>query len=160
MVDKKKIRIGEELEKVEAMGQESEKKGIKATQEVMKEKEKVEKKKEEKILTLLDETRRKNLEYRKYLLWYLHEMVSDIEWPKAYQWGVWFDGKGVILSIRDKFGKIKKRAFKVTYIPKYDANICYRFAVWAEDVLDASEGRLAQMQKSGIWTPPNHLKNN
>ncbi len=158
-MDIKKKKVLEEVEKIEAMGQESEVKGKKATQEVVKEKQQIEKKKEEIVLDTLDTLRKRALEYRKFLLIYLHNMVLEISWPQGYKWGVWYDGKGTRLSIKNKFGKLYQRAFRISYQPKYDSHMCYVFAVWAEDVLDLSEGRLSITQNKGIWTPPMKKQN-
>lgn len=153
-MDKRRKKIIEEAEKIDEMGQESESKGRKAVQEVAKETEAAEKKKEDEVLNKLDSIRKNRYTYRVFLLNYLHEMVREIKWPTTYSWGVWFDGIGIVLGVRDKFGKLHKKAFKPSYQPKFDAHACYQFAVWAEDVLDMVEGSLEiPKTEGGIWLP-------
>lgn len=148
-------KASEEIEKILEMGQESESKGKKAVAEVAKENAKAEKKKEDDFMERLSSARKKVFEYRKFLLIYLHDMVAEIDWPKVYEWGVWFDGYGVVLAVRDKYGKIHKKAFRISYEPKYDAHACYQFAVWAEDILDQAEGRFGLTKtQGGVYIPP------
>jgi len=84
----------------------------------------------------------------------LKGMVDEIDWPKAYEYGVWFDGKGIVLAVKDKYKKNWKRVFVPSFDPKFDLNACFRFSMWAEDILDISEGRMdLPRSKGGLWLP-------
>lgn len=151
-----KKEIGEFENKIDAMGQESEKKAKKWIVEDAKENEKKENKKKDEALNQLDSKRKQVFAYKEYVLQYLHDLILQIRLPPIYQWGVWFDGKGVKVVVIDKFKKRHVRAFRLSYSPKYDINYCYVFAVWVEDIYDRTEGNLAvQNRPSGIWTPTN-----
>jgi len=153
MMDKKKRQIAEAEERLDVLGQESDKKAKKWIIEDQKEKEKVEKKKEERKLDILDETKKNVHSYKFYLCKFLHDLVVEIRLPETYSWGVWFDGKGIRVAVVDKFKKRKDRAFRITYEPKYDLEMCYTFAQWVEDIYDMNEGDLAIDDKNKIWTP-------
>jgi len=151
----RKILIHEEVEKLDVLGQESEKKAKKWIIEEAKTSEQKEKEAGAAAMDILWTHKRERYTYRKLLLTKLYSLLTEMDWPSIYEYGVWFDGKGVMASIKDKFGKIHKRAFIPSYDPKYDLNACYRFSVWAEDILDLSEGRLNVPTKNGggIWLP-------
>jgi len=158
---RKKLQQKEE-EKLEVLGQESDKKAKKWIIEEGKNTEKEEKEHDALWHDILHKSRKKKIDYRKMLMTRLYKMVEEIDWPESYEYGVWFDGKGVVLAVKDKFKKLWKRAFKPIHEPKYDLNACFRFAIWAEDILDINEGRLSlpktdlsTKSKGGIWLPKN-----
>lgn len=141
----------EEEEKVMMMGDESEEKGIKATKEIMDDFNKKQKQKEIDELNRLDMNRRRIFTYTDLLQHTLHELILNIRMPKEYEWGVWFDGKGIILAIRDKNKVLHKRAFRPCHDAIHDRNAIKTLALWAEDIYDKCEGKL----QPGIWTPQN-----
>lgn len=145
----RKKLAAEEEEKIEVLGQESTKKSKKWIIEEAEKSKSEEKKKEEQKLEKLDDVKKSVLTYRQHLMFYLHDLVLEIKLPKEYFWGVWYDGKGIRLTIRDKYKKLHQRAFKICYDPKYDLNKIYEFAVWAEDVYDSVE----RTPQKSIWTP-------
>jgi len=146
----RKMKALEEEEIIEKVGSETESEGRKATQELDKVKKEEDKKREEDALNFLDMNRRKLLAYREILQEALHQLILNIGMPITYRWGVWYDGKGIILAIRDKFNKLHVRAFKPNLDPQIDRNAVKTLALWGEDVYDKCEGNLA----SNIWTPP------
>jgi len=156
-LEEEKVRkklVDDEIYKIDQMGQESEKKAAKVVKEVAEEEDKKEKEFQAKQLEILHKVKKKDKEYKKRLLFYLHSMIEEIDWPKEYEWGIWFDGKGVRLAVKDKNKVLHQRAFQVTNDPKYDLHACLRFAVWAEDVLDLIEDRMDRMhQQGGVWLP-------
>lgn len=156
----RKKQIEEETEKLEVLGQRSEKKAKKYVIQEAKESEKKEKEIDDIWKGILHASRKKKDSYKKMLMTRLYKMVEEIDWPKSYEYGVWFDGKGVVLAVKDKFRKLWKRAFKPTFDVKYDSNACFRFAMWAEDILDIAEGRLSlPKSEGGIWLPKSRKKN-
>lgn len=150
-LDEERVRkkiIGEEMEKLDAMGQENEHAAAHWVKEEAKKNEKDDLEKRAKEMQILDEQKKNRTIYRQRLLSYFHDAVAEIQFPVTYQWGVWFDGKGICIAIRDRLGGFHKRAFSVSFDPKYDLYAIYSFCVWAEDVLDTVE----QSNKK-IWTP-------
>jgi len=145
---RKPARQAEE-EKIDLMGSETESEGRKATQKIMEEEKKKQKKKEEDELNMLDLRRRTVFSYRELLMISLHQLVLNIQMPNTYSWGVWFDGKGIILKIVDKKKQTHVRAFRQSNDPVHDRNAIRTLAVWAEDIFDKCEGKL----ESDIWTP-------
>lgn len=145
----KKIKLQEEEEMVEKMGSETESEGRKTTQEVMSKEEKERKKREEDALNYLDMYRRKRQAYLEIVQMALHQLILNIGMPNTYSWGVWYDGKGIILAIRDKNKKLNIRAFRPSMDPVIDRNAVKTLALWGEDVYDKCEGNL----QSSIWTP-------
>lgn len=150
----KKRELQEEKDLLTGMGQESEKKAVKYVQEFGKLTEKKNKKKEEDALADLDGKRKYELTYKEAVLRYLHEMLRELSFPKLWQWGVWYDGRGIRLTIIDKKGLKYKRAFTPSHDPKYDLHACYRFARWAEEIVDIQEG---VKNTKDLWTPIKEL---
>lgn len=147
--DYRKKRKEEEKENIEKMGSETESEGRKATQEIMEKERKVKEKEAEDSLNLLDMRRKSILTYRETLMIALHSLVLDIGMPKEYQWGVWFDGNGIVIAIMDKSKVLHRRAFIPSRDPLVDRNAIHTLSHWAEEVYDQCEGNLHQ-----IWTPP------
>ena len=112
-----------------------------------------EKKKKEKEavdnLNQLDMRRKSILTYRETLMIALHSLVLEIGMPKEYQWGVWFDGRGIVIAIMDKVKKLHRRAFIPSRDPLVDRNAIHTLAHWTEEVYDQCEGNT-----QSIWTPP------
>ena len=145
--------LQEEEEKLDAMGQESESKGIKATKKIMDDFNKSEEKKKIDELNKFDMSRRHVFTYNELLCRTLHQLILNIQMPSIYEWGVWFDGKGIILAIRDKKKVLHRRAFRPCHDPIHDRNAIKTLALWAEDLYDKCEGVLV----SDIWTPQNRI---
>lgn len=143
---KRKRIIGEELEKLDVLGQESDKKAVKHVQAETKRIALEEKKKEDETLEKLDSKKKWFETYVYMLCKELHDMVVEVGLPKSVSWGVWFDGKGIVLAIRDKKKHDYRRAFAVVQDPKYDLNACLRFAIWADEVR-------AKIESPDVWTP-------
>jgi len=152
---KRKKELKEELEIIDTIGQESDSKAVPHVIEAAKINEVKEKLKEEERLNRLDSHRLYPMEYKEELLKYLHEMLNELSFPKKWQWGCWFDGLGVRVSVVNPSDKLFSRAFRPVYDPKFDLHACYKFTRWAEDLLDMHEGT----QESRIWTPPTHKAN-
>lgn len=146
----RKKLIAEEEEKLDVMGQPDEHKAVASVTEEGKKIDQEEKARRAKELEIFTKARKTNQNYIRTLVFALHNLVNQIPFTKGYSWGVWFDGKGVRLTIKDKYKKVHQRAFKPSFSPRYDQRKMLEFTVWAEDVYDLAEGNL----QSGIWTPP------
>lgn len=139
---------------LDTLGQESEKKAVKPVQEYIRNQKKKEKEKKDKELSILNEKRKKPkvAAYIKHLLVFIHDEILKFGMDKSYQWGVWHDGKGVRVSIRDPYKKLHQKAFFLTFNPDYDLFACQKTVWWAEDVYDGTQEKLQEE----LWTP---LKN-
>jgi len=141
----------EEKEILEEMGTESEGKGRAAVQEAGKREIAEMKKEQEDELNKFDMARKSVFTYKDMLQVALHELVNNIGMPSSYQWGVWFDGRGIIIVVKDRRGMVHKRAFRPSMNPLADQNAIKTLALWAEDIYDKCEGKL----EPTIWTPKN-----
>lgn len=139
---KKKLAKQEEI--IELTGQESEIKARKWVKEVAKEEEKKANKVKEFHLETLDAERSKYKDYRELLLKMLFSFIKEVGLPNNYEWGVWYDGKGVRFSIKTPDNEIHQRAFKPSYSPTHDLNACNVFAYFAEKVYTAYEEKCLQ----------------
>ena len=153
--DQKKYSVEEEGERLEWTGQENEKKGAKAICEVMKEEEEKKEREKNRRLEVLDAIRKKNIKYRENLLFLLHDGLKRLEWTGGWEWGVWFDGFGVLVSIKDHNGQIHKRAFKIIYETCYDYHAVNVFIRWADDLIDLLS--IKKTEQLDIWTPSKPL---
>jgi hypothetical protein len=138
----RKLKLQEEEEKINLMGSETESEGRKATQAIMEDEKKKEKKNIIDELNRLDMQKKSIKTYTDLLQFSLHNLVYNIQMPNTYQWGVWFDGRGIVLAIKDKNGVLKKRAFRPSHDPLIDHNAVKTLALWAEDLFDKCEGKL------------------
>ena len=138
-------------EKIDLLGQESDKKAKPLIIEEQKEQEKKQKQEEAEKMEKLTDARKKLKKYIETVMTFLHGQITNVKMPLTYKWGVWYDGKGVRVAIRDKKNKLYQRAFKVTFDPKYDLFAVDEFVVWIEDIFDRSEGYVEV--KENLWTP-------
>lgn len=141
----------EETEYLEAAGQESEAKAKKWVEKSVEAEERKQEQEKGKELELLNYLRTQKLfaqdrKYRNALVKILTSFSQEIDWTADYYWGVYSDGIGIIAWVkngRDFF----RRAFRISYEPKYDLRACELYAVWLEDLFDKSEGSL----EGEIW---------
>jgi hypothetical protein len=146
---KKKIHEQEEI--LDTLGQDSDKKAVRPVQEYTRKKREEEQEKTDLELEKLTKKRRgaKIAKYIEHLLTFTHDEILKIGIPVTYEWGVWYDGKGVRVSVRDKFKKLHQKAFFLTFNPDYDLFACQKTIWWVEDVYDGVEGEL----ETDVWTP-------
>jgi hypothetical protein len=144
---KQKMKVEEEVEKIEVLGQESESKAAPFIQEELKKNFKEGKEKEARILEELHAKRKlpKVQEYIKMLLFTLHDEIQAIKPQPKTDWAVYHDGKGIVVMIQKPGEKKKIRAFRMTYEPKYDLFAASELLRWAEDIIDPD--------KPDIWMP-------
>jgi len=152
----RKKKIGKAVEVVDATGQESDKKAAKYVIEEGKKYQKEKKKQEDIVMEDLTNKVKgpKIATYIHTLCKQAHDMVLSIGMPKEYQWGVWFDGKGIRLKVITPDKTTYNKAFKPTNDPKYDLFACNKLFWWAEDLYDGLEGNLIDSKPNGnIWVP-------
>jgi len=146
-MSKRQRKIEEAKELLDYTGNPSEKVGAKAVKEVAKKELDDLEKKQNVEREILDKVRTKNKEYRKALLYLLHTGMTTVDWPKGYQWGVWFDGKGIIAAFIDTEKRKHIKAFVPSYVTKYDHNALLVLVRFCEDSIIK--------ENSPVWTPKN-----
>ena len=117
----------EEIEKIEAMGDESESKGRKAVTQVYKDELLQKEKEKADILTLMDMRKGKN-DYNTLVAKILSKKIQDEDLPVEVEWEIKPDVKGVVLRMLYK-GMLFQSAFFCIRKPVYDYNACERFAI-------------------------------
>lgn len=157
MLSKSKLKAYEEAEKIDAMGQDSDKKAAKAVIEVYDEQEKEEKEELVRKLEVLADKRKlvKAFSYMEQLAINLANQLKEEGFPRGYHWKVEIldNPRAIqlhIFSADRKFSRIRK--FKVTAEPKYDNHACTIFAMWAGDSV-LKEIDNAKITKGGIYLP-------
>ena len=139
-----KKQSGEDLEKITAMGQESEKKSVKWVQEVGKEMEQEEKRQQDNARDYLEGAKKKVFTYKDALLKEMRrEMLNwEEELPKGFNWFPMYTSKGLVMWLKNNKGEWFAKGLKLSGEPKYDLNGVARLIVGA--VEEASK----QMEKS------------
>lgn len=155
-------KLKEEEEKLDTLGQESEKSAVKPVQEEVKRIEQEEKEEEARKLETLTQLRKRKADaYKEALQHTLHDMVLGIGMEKEWQWGVWFDGKGIMMVVVDPQKERHVRAFFLTYEPQYDLHAAMVVARWVEQVYGTYQRALfIKQENEAIWTPPKKAKKN
>lgn len=125
--------IGEENEKLEAMGQESNRKAAKWVQEEGKRQRKEEQIKSDDAMTKLWDARGKVFTYRDKLL---EEMKREMEnWsdelPEGFSWFPMFTSKGLVMWLKNRNGDWFAKGLKISGEPKYDLNGVARLIIGA-----------------------------
>lgn len=133
-----KEKIGEEIEELEATGQDNETEAIKWVREKAAKDEVLEKEQDALQWEKLWNKRRTVASYRDGLLEYMKllkdKFQDDI--PPGYQWWIIPNDKGIMLSVREPSGKWYGRGTKVCGEPKYDMNAVERLVFRALEFMD------------------------
>ena len=163
----RKRAIAEEEERLDVIGQESDKRAIKWVQEEAK----VAKTKGRKQIGLdqekLDTSRKGSyLNYKKAFGKLIYDKFAKLSWPKGFRYGIYITKKGIECHIYDPFKRKFARGITPTYDPKYDLNAAQIMAVQADNTIAiltgearARAGRItpnstAPIKQGGIWVPP------
>lgn len=136
---KRKKKIAEEVERLETLGQESEKKAVKWVKENTKEEKKKEKEIEATDLTRLYSKKRLFLTYKEELAKILYERLRKNIWPKGYHYVVTTSPKGIAVFIKNPQNKWYSRGISLSYIPEYDLNAAVVLVIQADNTLAVSE---------------------
>jgi len=146
-------KIGEAIDKLDAMGQPSEKEGIKWTKRFMDE---FDKKEWEKNMLREEVLKRKRLTKKRYfemLAGMANELFKESEISGGWRGIVYFTQKGMVMQIKSMMGRIFQRAFKPCGIPKIDLNAVYTLLGSAEDTMWQidEKGNIDLKTKNGIY---------
>lgn len=126
-----KRQAGEDAEKLEAMGQESEHRAKKWVQEVGKQEREKEKKRVDDVMERLFDSRKFVLTYKGLLI---EEMRKEMGYwsedlPRGFQWRVQSTEKGIVLWIRTPQGSYLAKGIKLSGEPEIDLNAIARLIV-------------------------------
>ncbi len=124
------------IEKLEAMGQENEHEGIKWTKFFM---DKWDRKEREENQLRQDKLKKKRMTKKKYyeaLAGMLNEQLSSMDKP-SNKWKVlaFYTEKGVVVQLKDIWGRVYQRAFKPCGTPKIDLHMVNLYLGGAEDTM-------------------------
>lgn len=150
--DKSEKRIDHIVDKIDAMGHESERQGIKWTQYFMKQFEKDEFEKNQIKKEKLDKRARySRKEYTRVCREMLDQEIKELERPGPGFWvETGYEGEGVWLKLHDRYGRKFARGFKPSGIPKVDLHMINLFMGWTQDKMwEIEEAMLPD--KSGIY---------
>lgn len=131
--EQKKVAIAEEQEKIETLGQDSNKKAKKWVEEEIKEQDKQEKKHQDDAMEILTDARKKIFTYKDALLKEMRrEMINWLEdLPQGFTWHAMYTSKGLVLWLRNNKGEWYAKGLKLSGEPKYDLNGIARLIVSA-----------------------------
>mgnify|MGYP001578629582 CR=1 FL=1 len=117
-----KKKAWEEGERIDWLGQDSERKGAKAVIEENKELEKKEYKKTAEQLTKLNDIKRNEEVYRQRLRVIGQARARKYDIPKGFLWTLELTSKGIVLWIADPKRRTYARGMKISGNPLYDLN--------------------------------------
>lgn len=138
---KKSSTIGEQIEKIDVLGQENEKKAAKWVMKEGDQERKIEDRKENEELDKLQTKKRKG-----QLFGYTDEIVAattrrmfEFEIPKGFYWQVYKtkNGRGIEIRYMTPMGKVYARGMNVCFNPEYDVNWIIRTIHKALDEMEA-----------------------
>lgn len=125
----------QEFEKVEAMGTDDNKEGVKATKSILKEEEKENKEKEAIALEYLKNQRKFKDQYILTLSKLLEVKLFEDQFPKGTSYRVAPTDQGVYMELYVN-GRIFQQAFKASGEPLYDLNAVDIFVMRAENTVE------------------------
>lgn len=128
----KKI-AGEDSEKLEAMGQESEKAAAKWVMEEGEKERHEEAEQQAETEWTLNDHKDQVLTYKTLLVKELRRLMENWidELPEGWSWYAGYNEKGIVLWLRDKDRNWYARGMKVSGLPKYDLNGIFKLMMKA-----------------------------
>ena len=133
---KKHIQLGEEKEKLDLMGQESDKKAVKHVKEFTKEGLDEEKHKLDVEKEKTDSKKRYWDGYKSKLGEILYERMKMMDWPFKWRFGVEITKKGVVARFMTSEGRVFHKAVAPVNDLEYDVNAMLIMAEDVENTLD------------------------
>jgi hypothetical protein len=153
---REKRELHEMFEKLEVTGQESEKEGIKHTQDEVKENRRKEHKMEMTEAEWLHSKRKyRDEDYLTALGSMLYHKLRQAELPLGYKTRVEIEGRKIAAYVVDRFGRSFGKGFEACGEVKYDHFAVNRLVIEAENTTDHLEGSdEARKTGNGIYLPP------
>lgn len=133
---KKKVKsLGDQVEELDAMGQENEVKAAKWVIEKGKEVDQEEQQIKDLAHEILEKARKGKELYRQGLLKQVFRLIHTMDVPMGYHIGAFYTSKGLVVWVMHK-KKWFAKGMKVTGEVKYDLNGVDRIMVKAADFID------------------------
>ena len=153
MLDEKKRRkkVEEELERIDTVGQESEKKAVKWVKESAQIDANKEREVEATDLSVLNSNKRTIITYKEELAKIIHRRMEKNKWPPEYKFVVNSSPKGIGIFIRNKSKKWFGRGMAITNEPILDLNAAAVLILQADNTIVVSE-KMAK-ESNGKITP-------
>ena len=148
-----KKQLGEVLEKVDAMGQESELHAAKWVKEVGKQEEVEEKTEQDKLLEVLERKSRFAFSsYKQYLCQIMRDtMLNKTTLLGGWKYRTFFSDKGVGLMILSPEGRKFAKGFAPVNEPNYDLHACVSICLEAENTVDKMQAEKEATPVNGIY---------
>lgn len=150
-IKNRKKKVAEEVERIETLGQESEKKAVKWVKENTKEIQAKEKEKEAGELSRLDSKKKNIVSYKEELAKIIYDRLAKNLWPKGYKYLVNTSPKGIGIFIKNAQGKEYGRGMLVTFMPEYDLNAAVVLIIQADNTMAISDNLAKEV--NGRITP-------
>jgi len=146
------IKLRDEIEKLEATGQESDKKAVKWVQKLDKEETARNKKKADEALDKLTSHKKQTFTYKEYLLENALKEMKGFDIPKGFRWNLIPTKKGLCLVFQNMYTKKwYARGMRISQEPEPDFSMIMKFMF---DAVDQMEHQLEPKQTdSGIILP-------
>ena len=130
-----RTKIVKEIEEIEALGQEDDKKAVKAVKEIVSKEVKKEQEKEDRLLGILHSSNSFIRSYFDLLRDLLDGFCGMVKLPNGYDYRVINDSVGISLIIKTPIGYFT-RGFKPCHMEKYDLNAVHSIARDFDDTID------------------------
>jgi hypothetical protein len=147
-----KKQVAEDAEKLEVLGQESDRKAAKWVQEVGKEERKKEEDRIADVMTKLDDNKAHVVTYKELLMSEMRKEMTywDEDLPTGFQWVAQSTDKGIVLWIRNPKHEYYAKGIKPSGDPKVDLNAIARLIVTAVKEMTKQEEKKTE---NGIILP-------
>jgi hypothetical protein len=151
----RKEKLVEANDILDAIGQESEKKGISETKYFMDQWDRRQWHENQLKKDRLDSSRKfRKMEYYRILAAMLQEEIADLDIPNGYMAWSEFTQSGVVVRLRDRWGKKYYRAFKPDGTPEIDFNAVVGLLTDVQNSVDKLEYDAREnLKQSGFILP-------
>ena len=138
VLDGDKLRKADELDKLDAMGQESERGAVKYIQAEGEERKREDENKQDKFVEELKRADRWSVKtYNQKLVDIMAEVIRErLDVPKGWFWDCWSSSRGVAILLKSPQGEKFTRGFKPCHDKVVDLNAASSLVEWAQDGMD------------------------
>jgi hypothetical protein len=138
ILDGDKLKKADELDKIDAMGQESERGAVKYIQAEGEERKKEDENKQDEFVEKLKQADRWSIKsYNQKLVDIMSQIIRErLDVPKGWFWDCWSSRKGVVISLQSPQGDKFNRGFTPCHDKPIDLNAAATLVEWAQDGMD------------------------
>lgn len=136
---KRKLKIGEELEQLAAVGQENDKKAVKWVKERRRNDIKKDKASEANDLEILSSKRKTIISYKEELARIVYQRLLKNNWPQGYKFVVNVTPRGIEIHIRTPQNKWFGKGIALTHDPEIDLNAAIILIIQADNTMAIQE---------------------